>query len=291
MENGRYVLDTMSREIELAGFFGLNNLRGTATPAGPNLCATDPSTLGFSASPVTLPVAVQGYQPGTVAPCLPNLLSTSEILVVRRVSTTPAGATLTPGTGYLQASSCGNDAVSMVFGASATQFTLQTKACNPSTTSELRQAVVRIYYLAGCDQCSGSGDGVPTLKLAELVGGAFQVQSVATGIQDMHLSYGVDQDANGSPDCYVADASVNNAGTCTNVAGYDWGVPLNNWANVTAVRIQLLARTDRTSTGWVDKRTYDLGRAQLLGPYQDGYKRHIYTQVARIANVAGRLEQ
>jgi len=289
MENGRYVLDTMSREIELSGFFGPTNLASTAVVSSPAPCATDPTTLGFSASPVTMPLGLQGFAPGTLAPCLPNLLAASEILVVRRVSTTPVSAAAA-GTPYLQASSCPNDTAPLVFGASAPQFTLLTKACNNTIPAELRQAMVRIFYLAGCDQCSGAGDGIPTLKMAELINGAFQVQSVADGIQDMHLTYGVDMDSNGSPDCYVTDPGANNTALCTTVAGYDWSVPLTNWHNVTAVRIGVLARTAQKTNGWVDQRTYDLGRAQLDGPYKDGYKRHIYAQTARLANVAGSRE-
>ncbi|ABF12546.1 PilW family protein [Cupriavidus metallidurans] len=289
MENGRYVLDTMTRELELAGFFGPTNLSTKALVSSPDVCATDPSALGFSGSPVTMPLGVQGFAPGTIAPCLSNLLASSEILVVRRVSTTPVSAAVT-GTPYLQASFCASDTSQMVFGASAAQFTLRTKTCDNTVPSALRQATVRIYYLAGCDQCGGSGDGVPTLKMAELSNGAFQIQSVAVGIQDMHLIYGVDLDSNGSPDCYVADPGSNNAAQCTTVTTYDWSVPLTNWKNVTAIRIGVLARTSRKTNGWTDTRTYDLGRAQAAGPFNDGYKRHIYAQTARLINVAGNRE-
>lgn len=66
--------------------------------------------------------------------------------------------------------------------------------------------------------------------------------------------------------------------------------PPANWRNVTAVRIQVLARTVKPSAGWTDQRTYDVGRVQPDGPYNDGYKRHVYAQLARIANVAGPRE-
>ncbi|MGE8450132.1 MAG: PilW family protein [Pseudomonadales bacterium] len=289
VENGRYVVDTVGREIELAGFFGVSSVASGATVASPALCATSPGALGFVNSPATVPLGLQGYAPGTVAPCLPNLAPASEILVIRRVSTTPAAAA-TVGQSYMQVSYCSTDATSFVFGASAPAFTMRTKACDPAVTAELRPAVVRIFYLATCDVCSGAGDGVPTLKMAELSGGAFQVNSVAQGIQDMHLSYGVDLDNNGSADCYVSDPGVNNSAICTTVPAYDWTTALANWQNVTSVRINVLARTQRTSLGWTDSRTYDLGRATASGPFNDGFKRHVYARVARLANVAGRRE-
>jgi len=289
MENGRYTLDALSRELELAGFFGPSGLARSAVTSSPDVCAADAAALGFVGSPVTMPLGVQGFAPGTAAPCLDYLLPASEILVVRRVSTTPAAA-VSAGQAYLQASACPDDTDLLVFGASAPAFKLRTKACNAAVPAELRQALVRIFYLAGCDQCSGSGDGVPTLKMAELDGGTFRFSSLAQGIEDVHFVYGVDMDGNGSPDCYVGDPGTNNAAACTTVAGYDWNTPLNNWRNVTAVRVNVLARTPRKSTGWTDSRTYDVGRGPLVGPFNDGYKRHTYAQVARLANVAGPRE-
>jgi len=290
MENGRYALEVLGSEIELAGFFGLAGATKAATVTSPAICAMTPDTIGFATSPATVPLGIQGYAAGTTATCLPNLASTSEILVVRRVSTTPS-TTVANGQAYLQASFCPSDATSFAFGASAPLLNLHTKACDPAVPAELRQAVVRIFYLATCDICSGNGDGVPTLKMAELSNGDFQVNSMAQGIQDMHLSYGVDLDNNGSADCYVSDPGIDNSATCTSVTTYNWKTnPITNWQNVTTVRINVLTRTLKPSLGWTDSRTYDLGRGNSSGPFNDAYKRHIYAKVARLANVAGPRE-
>ncbi|MCO4889977.1 PilW family protein [Cupriavidus sp. WGtm5] len=291
VENGRYALEQIRREVELAGFFGVGNIARGNKAAEPALCATDPAALGFSPIAETVPVALAGYAPGVVAPCLPDLAPTSEVLVVRRVSTTPVVAPA-PGSAYLQVSACSQDAQSFVFDASgAAAFGLRTKACDAAQPAELRRAMVRIFYLAGCDRCSNGGDGIPTLKMAELVNGVFQARSVAQGVQDMHVLYGVDQDSNGSADCYVTDPRANNSAVCTAVPGYDWGVAINNLANVTTVRVHLLARTLKPSGGHTDNRTYEIGRAAAAGPFNDGYKRHVYAQVARLVNVAGLREQ
>jgi type IV pilus assembly protein PilW len=291
VENGRYALDQIRREVELAGFFGAGSIARGATVAEPALCAADPAALGFSAAGLTVPLALTGYGPGVAAACLPDLAATSEVLVVRRVSTTPVAAP-TPGVPYLQVSACPQDTNSFVFDASAAAaFGLRTKACDSAQPAALRQAVVRVFYLAGCDRCSNGGDGIPTLKMAELVGGAFQSRSVAQGVQDMHLQYGVDLDSNGSADCYVADPGANNAAACATVPGYDWTNALANWRNVTTVRVNLLARTLKPSGGQSDNRTYDVGRAAASGPFNDGFKRHVYAQVARLVNVAGLREQ
>lgn len=273
------------------------NLLGTSTVSTPDVCAVAANTLGFANNPATVPVAIYGYgsvansNPSTLAPCLTGLAPNTEILVVRRVSTTPTTVSaMAPAQAYLQVSFCSFDANPFAFSTAALDFTMRDKTCSSSNPAELRQVSVRVFYLATCDNCNGSGDGVSTLKVAELSGGQYQISSIAQGIQDVHFIYGVDTDSNGSPDCYVADPSVDNSATCSTGSAYNWGTPLTNWSNVTAVRINLLASTLKPSSGWKDDRTYDLGRGTQSGPFNDGYKRHVYSEVARVANVAGPRE-
>ncbi|MDE2204725.1 MAG: PilW family protein [Burkholderiaceae bacterium] len=298
IENGRYALDVISHEVALGGYFGDSNLIGAAAWSAPNLCAAATNMLGFSNSPATVPVAIYGYAYGTnpAAPCLSNVVPNSEILVVRRVSTTSVTpTTMNVGQAYMQDSFCTTDTSPFIFSSGpAATFTLNDKSCN--TLAELRQASVRIFYLATCDRCSNGGDGIPTLKVAELAGGVLQPTSIAQGIEDIHFSYGVDMDGNGSADCYVSDPGVDNSGLCTTVGGYNWTTSsLTNWSNVTAVRINVLARTLSPSAGWKDSRSYDLGRGTpsnpvLSVPTYDSYKRHVYAEVARVVNVAGPRE-
>jgi type IV pilus assembly protein PilW len=62
-----------------------------------------------------------------------------------------------------------------------------------------------------------------------------------------------------------------------------------------AVRLHILARNTETSGSWTDTRTYNLGLASIAdstigGPFNDAYKRHIYSTVARAVNPSGRRE-
>ena len=293
IENGRYALDVINQEVGLAGYLGGLNLRGTSAISTPDVCSVATNALGFINSPATVPVAIYGYVAGSnPATCLPNLSSNSEILVVRRVSTTAVAPTaMAAGQAYLQDSFCTTDTAPFVFSSTATDFTLNDKTCG--NKAEVRQASVRAFYIATCDLCNGSDNGVLTLKVAELSGGAMQIKSIAQGIQDVHFAYGVDVDGNGSPDCYVADAGIDNSAVCNNVGGYNWTTSATaNWNNVTAVRVNVLASTLKPSPGWMDNRTYDLGRGGNVksGPFNDGYKRHVYAEVARAVNVAGPRE-
>jgi len=310
VENGRFALQSITRDIEMAGFYGRSSLPvTTASYALPDPCATTPSSMGFSTSPtLTVPLPVYGPALATTVPAcltttLPNMKTGAEVLTVSyasgSVTATPSGSEY-----YLQRSGCETDSVSMVYSNSASAFTLHNKAavaggaCSASTIAELRKYVERSYYVATCDVCSGTGaDTTPTLKMAEFVNGVIQPpSSLVTGIEDVHYSYGMDLDNNGSPDCYVDNPSDISAvpAACTAAAAaatYAWTASATaNWTNVTAVRINLLSRNLDNTASWTDTRTYDLGRAAVNGPYGDHYKRHVYGTVARIWNTGGLRE-
>ncbi|MDY7509038.1 PilW family protein [Ralstonia wenshanensis] len=292
IENGRYALDIISQEVGLGGFLGDLNLLGTSALATPDVCASATNALGFTNSPATVPVAIYGYVPGAnAAPCLLNLSPNSEILVVRRVSSTVTSASaVAAGQAYLQDSFCSTDTAPFVFSTNSADFVLKDKTC--ANAAPLRQVSVRAFYLATCDRCGPGGDSIPTLKMVEFSNGALQPpNSIAQGIDDVHFAYGVDMDGNGSPDCYVANPGIDNSAACTTVSGYNWTASAaTNWSNVTAVRINVLARTLSVSPGWTDTRSYDMGRGTLTAPFNDGYKRHVYAELARVANVAGPRE-
>ena len=290
IENGRYALDVLARDLELAGFMGAHHLAKTAAPSLPTICEGGVADLGFAVTPaLTMPVAVTVYQPGAVAPaCLPNYVANTEVVAVRRVATNPvAAATLTAGTTYLQASSCTLDAAPVVVGADPALFTLRTKACSAAVVAPVWRYIVRIYYLASCDRCGDAADGIPTLKVAELGPTGLTASSVAQGIQTMHFDFGMDLDQDGSPDCYVTDPGIDNSAACTGVPAYDWTQAPRNWQAVSTVRASVLARTTAPSTGWRDTRTYALGGGITLGPFDDPYKRRVYAQAVRLWNAPG----
>lgn len=62
-----------------------------------------------------------------------------------------------------------------------------------------------------------------------------------------------------------------------------------NLANVVAVQIHVLARSLEPSPGYVDTKTYRLGD-KIMGPFNDGFKRHVFSTTVRLANPAGRRD-
>jgi type IV pilus assembly protein PilW len=61
--------------------------------------------------------------------------------------------------------------------------------------------------------------------------------------------------------------------------------------NATSARIYVLARSREPTQGYVDTKTYGLGAGTTLGPFNDDYKRHVYTTTVRLPNIAGRRER
>lgn len=292
LENGRYAVQILSDDAALGGFFG------PYFNAGPNLsnpspCATDAtlSDLGFAygATP-TFPTAVSGIPAGAALPtCIANPIANAEVLVIRHVNPqSVAASAAVNGDPYMQVSFCDTEN-EFVFSNVKTDFVLTGSDC--STVQPVWSYESRAYYIAACEDCSGGGDGIPTLKVAEYAAGNLQVYSLVEGVEDMHIRYGMDLNRDGSPDCYTGDPTVNTlpAG-CSDPLGTWSAVDAENWGNVVALDIRVLIRSPAEYSDWKDTRTYDLGRASRSGPFNDGFKRKVLKASVMLANVAGARE-
>lgn len=137
----------------------------------------------------------------------------------------------------------------------------------------------RVYYIRPCSRpappatsCDAPGtDGgrpIPTLVRHELVGDEMRVVPLAEGIERISLRYGIDTDADGIPNSFVA-------------APHDW-------TQVVAVRVAVLARSIQPVAGHDDSgKEYDLGDPTLFTctPGADcNFKRHVFTQTVGIRN-------
>ena len=307
-ENGRYALQILTDDLHNAGYFAEFN-PGTVASTDPQLateipatvpdpCATDFASLN---SGVAMPV--QGvYQAGggTIPSCLPaDVKAGTDILVVRRASTCAVGAAgcdaYVAGAFYFQASTCPTEL------ASANDFVLDSNTANltlhqPSiaggcpTVAPWHQYRVSIYFVANNDNV---GDGIPTLKKAQLGAGGFTIVPLVDGIENLQIEYGLDglntsNPTTGSPQAYTADPT--NFAGCAPAAC----TAVGNWRNTVATKIHLLARNTTTTPGYTDNKTYTLGfRSDGVTPYTvghfgDGYKRHLFESVVRLNNIAGR---
>lgn len=319
VENGRYAAQLLADDIHHAGFYGqFGNLAAPLSPL-PDPCATALADLDPA---MRLPI--QGYDapatvPAPLSTCLPdaNRVAGTDILVIRRAERSDIPiASRAAGQVYLQTT-----AVAYVLGAatgSETQaapgvFTLKMKS---GDIVKLRKYHVHIYFISPCSvpagggtTCTGSSDDngrpVPTLKRLELTvaGGvaAFSVTPLVEGIENMQLDYGIDYmpaaPPDGSPDCYISNPSATDTSAdplkteITACPAGNWTNAAMNWANVMAVRVNLLARNNDPTVGYQDTKTYSLGAAGAAGPFNDTYKRHAYSTLVRAVNPSGRRER
>lgn len=299
IENGRYAIQLLTDEFDLAGFYGPVGSTTFNTVVPPAACPAAASDLGYTAvaSPGTSSVPFPIYALSSVPSCISNVKADTAMVLVSRVSTSPTAlASLAATETYLQNSSCTSDATPFTVAAgAASNFTLLQKDCLAAHPGELRKVVQRIYFVSTCNECGT--DTNPTLKVAEYVNGAMAITPLVEGIENFQVDYGIDMDGNGSPDCYISNpdspvaAQIDTAVCPQTAPAYDWTASATNWSNVVTVRIHVLARNLETSAGWSDTRTYDMGLgAGAVGPFNDATKRHVYSAVSRLINVSGQRE-
>jgi len=280
IENGRFAIDTLRTELHVAGFYAEVQQKGPAWVV-PDPCAVDLPSMGFAVGPPTqLPVPVSGYAMDVAMPgCLADKVPGTDVVVVRRFNseTTPAASPV-PAQYYFQPSRCATDSntTPWLFNVgSSGAFALRRVDC--TAPAALYRFRVAIFYIR--DYSVTPGDKIPTLVRLELDNGAITTAPMVEGIQDMRFEYGLDTNDDGGPDEYRrCDA----AAPCT----------ADQWAQVTAVRANVLAVNLEPTIGHKDDKVYDMGSGDpsTVGPFGDQYKRHIYAAVITLPNRTGPKE-
>lgn len=312
IENGRYAMRLLADELRNAGYLAQFDPTPLATPAAkPDPCAIADAA-GLAILRTALPIPVQGYDnpkpanPANVPSCLPSIdvKDNTDILVIRRASTCAVGDAncdaVVAGAPYFQASACSSATELSSFVATSyyaldtntASLTLHKNDCltaPPGTVAPYQQYRTHIYFIAKNDK---SGDGIPTLKRAELGAGGFTIVPLVEGIENMQIEYGIDTAGNtGAPAVFTANPDGYPPPPATPCAG---ATCVGYWRNTVAAKIYLLVRNTTTSPGYSDSKTYYLGlnangTDNTAGPFSDGYKRHAYASVVRLNNTAGRL--
>lgn len=301
IENGRIAMDWLSTDIGLAGFWQGLEYTGMSDPALPDICATDVAALKAA-----VPVYIQGIDNVTAAPtCLGDVKLGTDIVVVRRASTCIEGdpGCNPDGVGpYFQASNCTPPAeksdgtagvVSLgaelgspttadwyAVAAATTSLTLHKRDCGNTTAhppdfptppnyADIRRYIARIYFIANNDR---AGDGLPSLKMAELHDATWTISTIASGIEQLQLEYGQDNvpGSDTTADIYVAAPAT-----------------VLEWRQMVAVKIHLLSRNSSPSPDYKNtSKTYALGGA-TFGPFTDQIRRHEFSSLVGIRNPVG----
>lgn len=279
LENGRYAMQLITADLRLAGFYDgyyptTAPAAASAPPTATNVCASDATTLTSGMS-----FHVQGYNnsSGSLS-CISDVKANTDVIVVRHAascrSANPTDTdceNATDGPPMLQVSGCATDASTFMVDTAVANLTLKKVDC--TATATIRRYRTNIYFVANNNT---SGDGIPTLKRAELGSGGFTVVPLVEGIENMQLEYGIAADTTATtPAKYV------NAGAVAD--GLEW------W-NVMAVKVSLLSRNEASVAGYTDTKTYQLGATTFTPSSGDGlgYRRNVYTATVALSNPSRR---
>ena len=248
IENGRYGLDVLTRELSLAGYYGT---LGAPTGSTVSVCSTDPVVWAAS-----LAVHAVGLNNATADPSCLNRKSGTDAIFVQRASTcTTADAGNACGenanNAYLQVSECGDEYTITPFivaKGNDAALKLQTRACD-GTKAEKRKLIRRIYYIDTADVLS---------YVDVTLAGMTQPVPLVENIEQMQVEYAVDSNNDSTPDSFSATPA--------------------DWTGVTGLRVWLLARSADKSTQAAKALTIQISDTIVDVPdAATNFKRRVYS--------------
>ena len=223
LDNGRFAIETVSSDLQHAGFYGQFYDLPAAPAALPDPCEIASAANLYAA----LPVPAQLYsapnystRAALSATCAAygltdeNLLPGTDVLVIRRADGNALAAADVPAHREVDIQSTVSKA-EIQFGSSLGGSIGTTKKADGTATdlkkkdgtaAEIRRYRVHIYFIAPCslpagagDVCTGAADSgrpIPTLKRLELTasGGktTMRIVPLAEGIENLQVEFGID---------------------------------------------------------------------------------------------------
>ncbi|MEX2525150.1 MAG: PilW family protein [Gammaproteobacteria bacterium] len=314
IENGRYSISLLTDNLHHAGFYGYFYSTGDPLSTLPDPCeignlseirnAFSMPLQGFAAPDFTTRADVTGDTTCDNKNLIinSNLSPGSDILVLRRASTEVFTGNPVQDDVYVQANSrqanllLGNslaDVPNDAADGSTQSMKMYPFSTTNTTPAETRKYHVHVYFVAPCSFgsgangiCTNADDAVPTLKRLELnsdgTNTQMEIVPLVEGVEYMKVRYGIDTSPNsvnavtnftgdGSPDSYVASPTT------------------AQWPLVVAVQIDLLLRAPDSTPEYTDTKQYTVA-GSTLGPFNDSFKRRVYSAMVRPKNLAGRRE-
>lgn len=299
IENGRYAMDTMSQDLQLAGFFG--QFRITTAPSTlPDPCLVTTADLTTA---INLPI--QGYHAASLtstpdlsattcpAALTANLSPGSDIIIVRRAETSyvPLSAATVAGERYIQTNpaaievqdgggtayngaTCNGKAdgsASSITRRCLTPSTLTDEICaslcpSGSPVGYIRKLHVHIYFVSPCNVVAGGQtDCTSAADSGTPVPTLKRLELTSSGgsatWQVTAIAEGVEFMTIG----YGVDDTPSTLNAETGFIGdgspdrYVLGPNLSELSNAVTVRLDLLVRNPEKSVNYTDTKTYKLG--------------------------------
>lgn len=251
--SGRYALDAIKRDVQHAGYLGITSLFAPDAPITfpvTNVC--DSSAVG------QISLRVWGYDGNPYSgTCIPDAnYGGGDVIVVRRLSTSPVSTPLAAGVVYYHSAYEGGAAF---LGAAVPDFS-GTNRQAPYLDYTVEESV---YYISPYTKSATESPKVPALYRLRLGAGPAMVpELVASGVEQMKIRYGV-FDTDGTA-FYLPASSI------------------TDWDTVSSVEISMLIRADAPEPGYVNNTTYTIGGEDVV--VNDGFRRNVFSTVVQMRN-------
>jgi len=257
LENGRYAIDLLTRDLSQTGFLG--TLASTPAPVlSPAFSPAEVCDQALARWADHLSFHAVGYQDGGYPACVPAKAGTDAVFV-QRASTCAVGeancAAEVASQAYLQVSECGFEYSTTPFvlaagGGGNGVFNLQSKPCNSTGFSTKRRLIRRIFYITATNNLVSQEIPLTGALPAPVV--------LVEGIEDMQIEYAVDANNNGSVDAgeFVANPA--------------------DWSQVIGLRLGVLSASPEAGRAPVGARTFELP-GKSIAKTDDRIKRRGYS--------------
>jgi type IV pilus assembly protein PilW len=298
-ENGRYAMDELASDLRRAGYWGGNADITTITGTqGVNLATTEECKvsgdwsrmLGRSVYGLNLTGTEKPSDTGNDYTCINNAGATpyirGDVLLVRYAHPSAVGSITKPlpcnksapnttiadcyPNEYFLRSSLFRG---RLFKGSESETTGNNLVAPAVRTAEL---VARAYYIGNSSTASACpADGpVPSLFRVSLTNGAFTVEEVAYGVDNLQVMYGIDTSGDNVVDRYYNADAIDSS---------DATKP--DWKDVIAARLWLLVRAECPETGYTNDNTYAMSEDYIPADTAGrGYRRKLYTSTIKLRN-------
>lgn len=249
IENGRYAIDLIRREIELAGYWDDIILEDpVVTHADP--CET--TNFGISTGSNNLPISAIGYAATNTPSCAGT--TASDVLLLRRLSTDTTNIADIDSSNtslYVQTSACSKDFDNpIVVSSHPNELTLKDKDC--TTLKPARKLISDVYYVDDSDATlrkkSFNDDG-SSIVLVE-------------GIEQLHFEYVIDsrkKDGSVAEDG-VGDAMPDALSILASEISNSCAGTGYCWSNVVGVYVYIISKRPTPSINYLKNINYRIGR-------------------------------
>lgn len=270
-EVARYAMSTIETDIRMANYWGLNSRSDLVSNP---LATANYATACGSDWAVAVRRYVDGANGGTGATysghlgCAPPVgeqaLDDADVLTLRRA-----------GTQALTPDQIGASGTRLKVATTRVQASIFNDTSLPSGFTQARDLLTRSYYVTQDPSPADPLTGHPALRRKTLLTDASTVavedQLIIEGIEDLQFQVGVDTDADPDQDAdYYIDPE-------------DLEGDLDAGDAIVAVRVWLMARSNRPDFGFTDDRSYQYADRNVAPPL-DNFRRLLVSKTIQLRN-------